>query len=829
MKKLLGNRFGIIQKTILVLAVLAMSIVWPLGAFPVHHVSEGMWDGARMSGPSSEESFVRQEFSPNFEQLDSVSVYVCNSPDSFDTMKSVFRLYDYQGICLKEIFFQLEDQKVPGYVRIPVDLKLNPGTLYYYTVGGVDGELIIAYSDDDAKAAENGALFYKEVPAGGTSAVTAYEYRRPMGLKRILLCDGLIAFAAFGLILLTGFLRNRLLNGGPQKEEVWKRAEKIVRYVITGLILLGVLVSFYGIAVRKLFTDDILNIVVLFAGVLIAAAWLLFLVFHVKSELEPLTGDEKDICTKGTAILRSLLFAGTVLMCCMYLNGGNNYEKGLYVRRILIFFALFLISTGKRKQIFNIFSFLWSAVALGFGKYYISLHSDHIEHLNTATGEAWVIWGLGLVLIQFIYRIREKDFRKLKQLSISCTVLCVAFWLVCAAFANGRSWPVMLCIVFTAWIFFYVTSEYREELLEDICNGILLAFAGTVIFCLYRRPYQYFMLTRYAGIFFTVTVTACYYLLPAAAALTKVFVARREENREKLLSSWLLFGVVAAYMAFTASRTGIISMAVMLLIAFVVSILQEHREKGWVRRQFARLGILIISVVSMFVMTFSMTRMIPAMAGNPFYFFFERPGAYFTSETPWKGGETPSETYIDVERSFEMLFGRVFEGNLEENSVEIPDNKVLKGPLLVSAEITADMLKEASAPNYANGRLDIFEAYIKQLNMTGHETMSAIAENGEELMHAHNSYLQVAFDFGIPVGILFLAFCACDFVRAFIMGVSLKREKGYKLLILFIVTGFGAASMFEWVYHPCNPLGFMFLLLLAPVMMKKNAKCKKQE
>ena len=99
MKKLLGNRFGIIQKTILVIAAFAMSVIWPLGAFPVHHVSEGMWDGARMSGPSSEESFVRQEFSPNFEQLDSVSVYVCNSPDSFDTMKSVFRLYDYAGLC----------------------------------------------------------------------------------------------------------------------------------------------------------------------------------------------------------------------------------------------------------------------------------------------------------------------------------------------------------------------------------------------------------------------------------------------------------------------------------------------------------------------------------------------------------------------------------------------------------------------------------------------------------------------------------------------------------------------------------------------------------
>lgn len=820
MKNILPKRFGILQKLILAAAVFAMTVIWPLGAFPVTQLSECHTDGTWFSGPSNESGFVRQEFSPNFERLNSISVYVVNDPDSVDTMQVALRVYDYTGTCLKESIFGLEDYTLPGYVTVPVNLEISPGILYYYTIGGLDGDLFVAYCTDEEKTAENGAFFYKEVPAGGTSVATRYEYNRPMGLKRILICDGLLAIAACVLIAGTGIFRNLILRRVERGEQIWRGIEKGVKYGIAGLTVIGVALSFVGIVILRLFTDDVVNIIVLSAGVVIAAMLLLYFVLTCPSELDPLKEGEACLTEKTMHTVRALLFAATVIMCCMYINGYSNYEKGLYVRRILVFFGLFLISLGRRKQIWNLPNLLWLIPAFFGGKYYISLHSDHPEHIQTATDSAWVMWVIGLLVIRFVYLLVKGQWKRLKNLSFPYLILTLAFWCGCAVFNNGRQWTFMLGVTFTVWILVYVMSDKKERILEDICNGILLAFFATVIFCLYRRPYQYYMLTRYGGIFFTATATATYYLVPAAAALTKTLIARKEQNPKKIVFAWASYGVITAYMGFTASRTGMVSLAVMTLFALVLPFKGE--QKGFVTRQLKTAGVMVVSVVLTFIMTFSATRMLPAVAGNPFYFWYERPNAYLTSETPWKGGEEDiRQTYIDIQMTLEMLFGRMF--SVEEEG-EQPDEDYAMGALLASATDTVSLDTQEAAVQYANGRLEIFKAYLSQLNKTGHDDMSALDANGEPLMHAHNSYLQVAYDFGIPLGVLFLALCFVTFIRSVLLACLRGQHSIYTAFPMFTVIGFGVASMFEWVYHPCNPLGFAFLLVFAPLMLRGKKK-----
>ena len=829
MKKILPERLGIIQKVILVLAVFAMSVVWPLGAFPVSHVSTCEWDGMRISGPSNENEYVRQEFSPNFEKLESISVYVANDPESIDTMQAVLRVYDYTGALLSENYFQAEEYVLPGYITVPVNLELSPGTLYFYTVGGVDGDLIVAYCGDDAKTAENGAFFYKEIPSGGTSIVTQYEYERPMGLKRIVFTDFVILFAAAVLLAGVGFARKIVFGkcAGQKAQKLWVRTEKIVRYSVVGVVILGVILSFAGIVIGRLFTDDVLNIVVLFLGVLIAAAYICYGVLTCKSELEPLAEGEADLTEKATRFVRALLLAVTVLMCCMYLNGYSNYEKGLYLRKILTFFGLFMVSLGKARWIWSLPNLVWSVAAFGWGKYYISIHNTHPEHITTATNEAWLMWVIGLLVIQVIYRIVKGAWKRLKDVSIPFVVLSVIFWVSCIIFSNGRQWPAVLLAEMLLWIFFYTTSGNRDKILEDICNGILLAFIGGVIFCLYRRPYQYYMLTRYGGIFYTATATATYYLLPAAAALTKILVAVKENNRSKLLFGGCLCGIVTAYMAFTASRTGIIAMAAMVLFAFFFP--WKNVNKDFWKKRAKAFGVMAASVLLTFVMTFSATRMLPAMSGNPFYFWFEQPNAYFTSETPWKGGETLSETYIDIQKTLDMLFGRMFTVEDEGSSAMLEIKDIDLGQLYASAEPAVSLEVSENTSKYANGRLEIYQAYLSQLNLWGHETMSATDENGEPIMHAHNSYLQVAYDFGIVVGIIFLIVCLAAFLRAMGQAYSQGERNTNQYFPLLVIVGFGVASIFEWIYHIGNPLGLIFLVMFALIAVKNGRNSKALE
>mgnify|MGYP006922442532 CR=1 FL=1 len=92
-------------------------------------------------------------------------------------------------------------------------------------------------------------------------------------------------------------------------------------------------------------------------------------------------------------------------------------------------------------------------------------------------------------------------------------------------------------------------------------------------------------------------------------------------------------------------------------------------------------------------------------------------------------------------------------------------------------EVIEDLSVYEKTEEYANGRMDIFRAYLEQLNLTGHEEMGAILPNGELAVHAHNIYLQVAYDHGIVVGVVFLFVGAA----AFVQGCIFYKKRKYQL------------------------------------------------
>ena len=127
--------------------------------------------------------------------------------------------------------------------------------------------------------------------------------------------------------------------------------------------------------------------------------------------------------------------------------------------------------------------------------------------------------------------------------------------------------------------------------------------------------------------------------------------------------------------------------------------------------------------------------------------------------------------------------------------------------------------------DYTNGRLDIYKSYIEQLNLSGHDSMGALLKNGEIATHAHDVYLQVAYDHGIPMAIVFVIFGISTFVLAIKSYKDRADEEPYSLLTSVVLLAFAVAGLVEWTFHLSHPMSFVMLLSITPILFyrKKHA------
>ncbi|MCR4990819.1 MAG: hypothetical protein K6A38_08155 [Lachnospiraceae bacterium] len=198
----------------------------------------------------------------------------------------------------------------------------------------------------------------------------------------------------------------------------------------------------------------------------------------------------------------------------------------------------------------------------------------------------------------------------------------------------------------------------------------------------------------------------------------------------------------------------------------------------------------------------------------------------FITDEQWDELPTHEMFVMYIDRCEEM-YGTSDEEYVEESPEASSDEA---GVTEASAEdgsgVADETVSDGSSDegkDYTSGRMDIFRSYIKEINMTGHDTMGATLESGEIASHAHDVYLQIAFDHGIPTMIIFLIFGLTVFIYTIIY--CKKSNDRYAVLPGTMIVAFAVAGVVEWVFHLSHPLTFTMLLSMVPTLFP----CKDKE
>ena len=361
-----------------------------------------------------------------------------------------------------------------------------------------------------------------------------------------------------------------------------------------------------------------------------------------------------------------------------------------------------------------------------------------------AKNRLFVLGGVGIVILTFLRHSEAVDYRYLYHF----TGCCFGLGLMILGSLDDAVKPVRFRRAFTAIWFTFGLLQLRS----GICNSsnylpeaVLLLVAYPILFICWNntdRTRLYRLLGRvlrislwifaaaswllspigkdkYPGIF-TNTNNAAYFLcLCAVSALLGLMY---EQGRKETFTNILDLALACALNYYTNSRTG--TLAILLALAFGLGIFllrHDRRENLTCLTRLAAGALAIFVAMHGLVYIYQLRHYLPLP-----YFDGDEKGVYYA---------TREELLEEAEE--EDFFG-------------------LSGFQDVSDKKNNTAGKDLDA--YSTGRVSIWLAYAKDLNLTGHEGVPPkyIPGYDKEFESTHMTCLQIAYESGIPTGLIFL-------------------------------------------------------------------------
>lgn len=778
-----------------------------------------------LSEPVTMTEIVLQEFIPEKPVIEKLSAVAQASSNETDAHVFATVYDDAMTIVYQETlsFKEINDR---GKIEICPENEFEPGRSYYFGINvhfDAVGSLSCAFAETAVSGQKDaGVLYYASNPILYYSLLMEICYEKPLSAVGIILGIFLTVIAGAGLYILGVYASSR-------------------KKLLSALILiagLGVTAFFfYKSCLARIFGGERIDLLVYAFSSLLFMGLVAYFAYVCYREEGKISVFESHISVR--AYLQTAMLVLTLWSGIYYENAGIQWRQDRGRNLVILFFGLFVLLTVRsiKKRFIKwtaVYFALTAAAGLIFGIMYS--YGEHVLPNNLILIGGFIVWGYLVILTA----PRIMKVLELKPV-ISVFVLVFIVFISMEIWNYGKLWAVMGPLMF---IIFYLQSydtDVIKELVVRFGNSVLIHFGTMVIMCLMMRPFHRYRFTRYPMFFHTVACTGMYLALVLAVCLVKLFM-KMVKTRTVIkccLPEWILFGIVSSYILLTMSRTALFAVAGMVGTLFVGAIIVYR--PGPV--QYVKgLGTSILAALLLFPLIYTGIRCIPAMVANPVHVetieddiseirVYEEPDSHYYNDfyntITYMGERLGINIHLPASltgRYWEETKGPVLPGDtlFVRSSVDVASLAGLFNFDISGADTTENGTIDVDA---SNGRLDIFKDYLMHIRFVGHPEMGIDNDHTMLNAHAHNSYLQTAFDFGIIAGLALLILNLVTIIICVIRIIKNIDRSEAIYLTLLVTVSFLISGLTEYISNYNIPLCFgMFFVLLTVIRKPLSSK-----
>ena len=354
-------------------------------------------------------------------------------------------------------------------------------------------------------------------------------------------------------------------------------------------------------------------------------------------------------------------------------------------------------------------------------------------------------------------------------------------------------------------------------------DGNIISFFILQIFAYGVRPYDEL---RYKGFHHNCNMAALYYLVMYVMCLYKLHLLECTKAKR----GWKIFyllgaGGMLSFQFITMCRTAWIASVVVTFLYGLIVV-----RKLWKKKWTAVLGrgvMIAVAMVITFIPVFMTARWLPTLApGRAWY-----PGEYNNQNLIHKEDSATSEKYTELDEFLNEALGRV---------ISIFQSAKYENPLVIKAKASEIVNVEKAEPFEAEwlkdaglqARFTIYRAYWEDLTWVGNPAGTGCYEISENYYsyHAQNLWLQIAYYYGIPAGVLLVLLTGVLLIYDY-KKMMKNRDNPYAIIPFFLCVIYFCFGIMEVVWNPGQLIFFLMFFVHMPLDNKHllAEKSKKSE